>query len=168
MADEMTAQPVPENPVATIFRLLEAREAERAREAELARMAEFARVQEGVSRNNGEWRRLRAEAGEAVAAVATPQERLLLARLNTKGHRALARGQAALRAGRDTEAHKHFNEYDGAQADAHWIWGVMIDRAYNGTDNSSLTDNFLLPGELQTVVLGVDGQGKPMRLSKYG
>lgn len=62
-----------------------------------------------------------------------------------------------------------FREYDDAQRDGHWLWSLLIERAYHGIDNKSRTDNFLLPGEVQTDVQAVDpASGKPTKLSRYG
>lgn len=156
--------------VATIHKFLElyqlAREVVRVREAEQARAADLERVQESVRHNNEELRRLRAKAGAGASAAVTSHERLLLARLNTTIHRSLTRGLSALLAGRAAE--KDLGEYDRAIADSQWVWNILIDRVHNHVDNCTLTDNFVLPGEIVTVVEQVDPSGRPLKLSRYG
>jgi hypothetical protein len=161
----------PVNVAAVLTRLgamIDAERIARIQEAERALNAEIARVEESVSRNNETWRRLHSIAGARVARVMTPHERLLLGRLNKDSHLGHHRGVAELRAGRKSEAQKHLDAYDCAQGTARWVWDVMIERADTGVDNRSLTDNFVLPGEIVTVVEQVDPAGRPLKLSRYG
>ncbi len=129
------------NPVAALFGLLATQQVARVREAEQARAAKLSLAQENVT---GLRERMRAfcssELGKKAAAVATPHERLLLAQLNTKIHRAWARGESALRAGRDAEAQPHLIEYDERLSDALWLWRLLVDHV-RGADNVSISDH---------------------------
>jgi hypothetical protein len=130
--------------------------------------AERERVQDGIRRNNQELHELMDQAGPTAAAVVTPHERLLLARLNTQIASSLTRYLTALRDERADDANKHLLEYDGAVSRAHFVWKALVDRVRDHIDNRALTDHLLLPGEVQTIVEETDAQGKPLRLSRYG